>query len=335
MPRTSLDPALASTLRGSELFSNLLDDDLAYLATRVERLRLAGGSRAFGQGDKAGFFLILESGVAAIYRRDEAGREAEAARYIAGDTIGDFEFAVGADFTGSCRCEEDCAFLRFPGSGMTLDDVAGEKPDFAARLLLRSAGMISARLRSTQALISRNSPWVRELRRQIYTDPGTGLWSRAFLDEELPRLVVQPTALILLKPDGFKELNDAHGHQAGDAAMERFAEMLAGQVERLGRGWALRLRSNEMGLVIPSCAEGEATETARILMALTGALDLSRAVPGCGFRFTASAAVALWPADGPDWKRLVEEAYSILTKAWSSGGDRIYRLRARKQGEAR
>ena len=51
-----------------------------------------------------------------------------------------------------------------------------------------SLAMISGRLRATHRLIAENAPWVRELNRQIYTDPATGMWSRAFLDEEVPRL---------------------------------------------------------------------------------------------------------------------------------------------------
>jgi diguanylate cyclase (GGDEF)-like protein len=197
-----------------------------------------------------------------------------------------------------------------------------------ARLLLKSAAMVSARLRSTQSLISHNAPWVRELRRQIYTDPGTGLWTKAFLDEELARGVERPSSLLIIKPDRFKELNDAHGHSAGDAAMERIAAILNDVVEGLGRGWALRLRSNETALVLPRCGTGEAIEIARGLRSQIGSLDLSSAIPRCAFRFTASMALATWPQDGADWKRLVDDAYSVLTRAWSDGGDRVYRLKA-------
>ncbi len=333
------DPPPASTLlllRGIELFSNLLDDDLAYVATRIDRVKLDAGAEFFSQGESAGRFWILESGGAAIYRRDSApgggGKESEVARYVEGDALGDFEFAVNAKYSGSARALTRVSLIAFPARGLGIADLAREKPGSTARILLRAASMVSSRLRSTQAIISRNATWVRELRRQIYTDPGTGLWSKAFLDEELPRLLEKPTALILIKPDRFKELNDANGHSAGDAAMERFAAMLGDQVERLGRGYALRLRSNEMALVIPRCKQGEATQIARFIAALTAAIDLSHALPGCKFTFTASMAIAVWPEDGADWRRLVDEAYSILTKAWKDGGERLYRLKPRKEG---
>lgn len=330
MHATSKPPAVSALLRRAELFSSLLDDDLAYVTSRVERVSVKAQARIFAQGEAASRFYILESGSVAIIHKDQDGKEREVARYVAGDAMGDFEFAVGALFSGSAIAETDCVLIAFPGFGRSMADLTFEKPDSAARVLLRSASMVSARLRSTQALISRNSPWVRELRRQIYTDPGTGLWSKAFLDEEIPRMVERPSSLILVKPDRFKELNDAHGHSAGDAAMERMAAILNDQVERLGRGYALRLRSNETALVIPRCGAGEAAEMARFVNALVCAVDLSRAIPGCKFSFTASIAFAVWPEDGPEWRRLVDEAYAVLTRAWHDGGARIYRLKARK-----
>ncbi len=324
-------PGLSALLRKAELFSSLLDDDLAYVVSRTDRLSLKSGEGVFRQGDEASRFFIIESGEVAIYQKSADGREIEVARYVQGDCLGDFEFAVGARFSGAARAEIPSVLLAFPGGRLSQAELLAERPDTMARIRLRAASIVSARLRSTQALISHNSPWVRELRRQIYTDPGTGLWSKAFLDEELPRSVEKPTSLLLLKPDRFKELNDAHGHSAGDAAMERIAAILSQEVARIGRGWALRLRSNETALVLPRCGPGEAVEIARGLRAQIGALDLSGAIPRCSFRFSLSMALATWPQDGDDWRRLVDDAYAILTRAWADGGDRVYRLKARKE----
>jgi diguanylate cyclase (GGDEF)-like protein len=326
-----ISPSTLVLLRGVELFSSLLDDDLAYVASRCERLVFSSGDELLAQGGMAERLYVIESGGAAIYRLDGGGNEKEVARYIEGDAIGDFEFAIQTRYSGSARADSPTVAFAFPARGFTMGDLVREKPDSASRILLRAASMVSARLRSTQALISRNSPWVRELRKQIYTDPGTGLWSSAFLSEEIPRFLEKPTSIVLVKPDRFKELNDAHGHSAGDAAMERFAAILNDQVERLGRGYALRLRSNETALVVPRCGPGEAAEIARFVSALAGAIDLSRSVQGCSFSFTASFAIATWPEDGEDWRRLFDEAGAILTRAWRDGGGRIYRLRSRRQ----
>jgi diguanylate cyclase (GGDEF)-like protein len=294
----------------------------------VDLIALESGAQLFGPGETARRFFIVRSGEIGIYRAEAGGTEREMARYVAGDVIGDFDFAVGSAMDATARADSAAELVAFPRGGMGMQDLAKEKPDAASRILLRSLSMISSRLRSTQRLISENSPWVRELRRQIYTDPGTGLWSRAFLDEELHRNIVEPTAVVMVKPDRFKELNDAHGHSAGDEAMAHLSGILVGETERMGRGWALRLRSNETAVVVPDCGADEATAVARRLSLSIASMDVS-AARGTGFAFTSSMALAVWPEDGEDWKRLVEDAYGILTKAWSDGGDRLYRLKLR------
>jgi diguanylate cyclase (GGDEF)-like protein len=330
MKNDAPDCELFALLRKAELFSTLLDDDLGYVATRVASFKLEKGKELFRAGDEARRFFILTSGEIAIYRKQDYRAEIEIARYVAGDVIGDFDFVLGSRLGDRAIAERDAVLLAFPAGVSGMTDIERENPGAAARILLRAAAMISSRLRATQALISTNAPWVRELRRRIYTDPGTGLLSRAFLDEELPKSLEWPTAMILVKPDRFKDLNDAFGHAAGDAAMSELSAILIVETERLGRGWALRLRSNETALVVPRCDAPEAIELARRLALLVSRLDLGAAIPNCDFRFTASVVLAVWPDDGEVWPKLVEDAYAALTKAWSSGGNKIYRLMGRR-----
>jgi diguanylate cyclase (GGDEF)-like protein len=326
MPAAIDRPELIALLKKAELFSKLLDADLSYVAERINLIALESGQILFYQGEKANRFFIVRSGEIGIYRTEERGVEREMARYVAGDVIGDFDFAIGSALDATARADSRAELIEFPRGGMGMHDIAKERPDAASRILLRSLSMISSRLRSTQRLISENSPWVRELRRQIYTDSGTGLWSRAFLDEELHRNLEKPTAIVMVKPDRFKELNDAHGHSAGDEAMALLSGILVGETERLGRGWALRLRSNETAVVVPNCRVDEAAAVARRLSSSIAAMDVS-AARGTGFVFTSSLAIAVWPEDGDDWKRLVEDSYENLMKAWREGGNRLYRIR--------
>ncbi|MCX7023744.1 MAG: diguanylate cyclase [Spirochaetes bacterium] len=334
MPRSNqteeppVDPGLVALLRGAELLSGLLDDDLSYVASRAESLSFARGEAVFSPGERARRFFIVKSGEVLVYRAGEGGRVDEMARYLSGDVIGDFDFARGAVLDASATAVEDSELVVFPGSGYSLDALALERPDATARLLLRSLAMIASRTRSTERLISENAPWVRELRRRVYTDPGTGLWSAAFLDEAIPASLAEPSAIVMMKPDRFKELVDAHGHAAGDAAMSRIAAMLEREARTLRRGWALRLRSNETAIVVPACAETEAVEIARRVARAIQALDISDAIGGETFRFTSSVSVGVWPDDCPDWRRLVEHAYGVLMRAWRDGGSRIYRARS-------
>lgn len=327
------DRELVALLRKAELFSSMGDEDLAFAASRSDLVALGPGELLFEKGERARRFYIVRAGAIDVFRAEPGGSERAMARYIAGDAIGDFDFAVGSILDASARADGQAELVAFPGGAKDMRDLAAERPQAAARILLRSLSMISSRLRSTQRSISANSPLVRELRRQIYTDPGTGLWSRAFLDEELRRELPRPTALVMIKPDRFKELIELAGHSAGDEAMALLAALLSAEVQGLGRGWAFRLRSNETAVVVPNCDRPEAEAVAGRLAAAIAAMVLP--LPGgSAFSFTSSMALGLWPEDGEDWSELFEAANVELLRAWREGGNRLYALGESRGGEA-
>lgn len=72
---------------------------------------------------------------------------------------------------------------------------------------------------------------VDQLAALAHTDPLTGVANRRGLDAELTSLLADPVvsvhaALYFVDLDGFKEINDAHGHAAGDTALRAVAERL-------------------------------------------------------------------------------------------------------------
>jgi len=233
---------------------------------------------------------------------------------------------MNSNHNANAIAASDSELLVFPMDGLRMEDLAREKPDAVSRILLRSLVMVSSRLRSTHKLISENAPWIRELKRQIYTDPPTGLMSRTFLDEEVPKLLSPPTAVILLKPDRFKLLVDAYGHQAGDEAMSMIAELLESTAASLGRGWAIRLKSNETALIVPNCDERRAHSLLCALAKDLSRLDPSRISRESDFKFSGSFAVGIWPQDEGEFSRLFEKAENVLWRAWKDGGERAYRV---------
>lgn len=320
-------PEAALLLTQAEFCKRLLQDDLYWLASRAGVYALADGQELFRPGERAERFYVLKEGSVVVSRGSEGGGEREMARFESGDVIGDFDFARGAEYDAWARAAGGATLLAFPDLGLGMGRLAQERPDVAARIFLRSVAMISSRVRSTQRLISENAPWVRELRKQMYTDPPTGLWTRSFLDEELPKAVAAPSAVVLMKPDRFKELCDRHGHGAGDRAMDRIADLLKAEARAARRAWAIRLRSNETALVLSGHGADEAMRAAARLSKAVAAIDLKALCGAQGLSLTASVAVAVWPEDGDDFKSLVEHAYGILMRAWRDGGNRAYRAR--------
>lgn len=65
-----------------------------------------------------------------------------------------------------------------------------------------------------------------DLRRIADRDPLTGLANRRALADVFRAVQPEGATLIFLDLDGFKKINDEHGHQAGDACLARFAAAL-------------------------------------------------------------------------------------------------------------
>lgn len=312
-------------ISGVELFSTLLDDDLAYVASRAGFRRISEGTFLFKAGDTAKQFFVVKSGTVAVTTPPGPKGSQELARYVTGDVFGDFHFVISGEYNAAARATEDTELLVFPGDGFSFERLCEEKPDTASRILLKSISMIESRLRSTRQLIAENAPWIRELRKQVFIDPATGLWNRSFMDSELPHLLSGSVAVIMFKPDNFKELNDTLGHVAGDDILRRMAELVIAEANRV-RGWAIRLRSNEMCLVIPVTGDTDAIGAARKIQ-----LSLPSAVPFEEYRvpflLTASAALGMWPDDDENWQRLTERTNDAMMQVWKNGGNRLALLK--------
>jgi diguanylate cyclase (GGDEF)-like protein len=79
---------------------------------------------------------------------------------------------------------------------------------------------------------------VNKLERRAATDPLTGLLNRSSFEHAVERARVslvsseELAAILLIDLDGFKEVNDVHGHGAGDALLQRFAAGLSAACRR-------------------------------------------------------------------------------------------------------
>ena len=315
-----LDP---TPLHRCELLASLSQDDLDFAASRSGVLNLSPGGRLFSPGERAERFYVVLDGSIRIFKPREDGGEDEMAVFQVGDALGDFDFARRAVYDAYAEARGQASLIVFPQTGLSMDDLAKERPETVSRILLRSLGMIASRLRSTHALISRNAPWVQELRRRSFEDPGTGLWNRAFFDEVVSQDPQAPFALILMKPDRFKLLVDTLGHAAGDEAMIRITGILQSIARRLGRGWAIRLKSNEVALAVNRCGPQEAAELAGELSRSIAAMEPTPLGPDApAFVFSATLVYACWPEDGIQWKPLFDSLYAFLMESWRAALER-------------
>ena len=319
-----------SSILKSDLFSKFSSVEKNSIVVRTGIMSLRKGGLLFSPGEKAEHLYFLLRGMVRIFKPHKSGADDEIARFTPGDIIGDFDFARRAEYDAYAEATEDSSLVMFPGFGLSMDKFALEEPQLNSRLLFNSVAMVTDRIKSTRKLIIESAYWVKELHRKVYEDPATGLWKQTFVSEEINQLLENPMALIMLKPDRFKILVDTLGHDAGDEAMIKIAAILKGITRKLDRGWALRFKSNETGILINKC---DAAQAESIALSLAKAIvDLPR-VPLTkkeSFSFTGSICWGIWPQDNKSWDSLFDGTYSLLLDTWKAGGSKIVRY-ARKR----
>ena len=92
-----------------------------------------------------------------------------------------------------------------------------------------------------------HSLWMRQRFEMARRDPLTGLITRAAFTERAQsslRRNSERSAVYVIDLDGFKQVNDIHGHAAGDAILAATGRRLAGWAT-LSRGYVARLGGDE------------------------------------------------------------------------------------------
>jgi diguanylate cyclase (GGDEF)-like protein len=122
----------------------------------------------------------------------------------------------------------------------------------------------------------------------------------------------RPFALVTCDLDGFKALNDRHGHLAGDMALERMGSMLADALRQTDA--AFRIGGDEFALLLPETDEAEVRAVIdRIAASLTDGADPRFE------QLQASFGVAVYPRDGDDPETLFRAADEAMYAAKRSG----------------
>lgn len=116
----------------------------------------------------------------------------------------------------------------------------------------------------------------------------TKLYNRAFYADEINRLErksLRPVSAIMIDLNGLKEANDQLGHDAGDALLRRFGEILNGAVSRPSH--AARIGGDEFAVLMPgadSRAVSAMVETINELLKINNQFYSSAPLSmSCGF----------------------------------------------------
>jgi two-component system, cell cycle response regulator len=162
---------------------------------------------------------------------------------------------------------------------------------------------------------------VSEIERASITDALTGLANRRGFDIELARELARsgrtgaPVALCLIDVDHFKAYNDAHGHQAGDRALEAVGSALAGVARRTDS--AARYGGEELALLLPETTLDDAVVVAERVREAVAAIELEHG--------SVTVSVGVAAAEGARTpEELVAVADSALYSSKRSGRNRVH-----------
>jgi diguanylate cyclase (GGDEF)-like protein len=184
--------------------------------------------------------------------------------------------------------------------------------------LLLGIGAASALLLFKLERLARTLDRERQMASRLAgTDTLTGLGNRRAFHEELAaRLKDGGTfALACIDLDGFKSVNDRHGHAAGDAVLSGVASRLA---RILGPGdRAYRLGGDEFALLLEAKERDLTRFAKKIVLTLDDSYELDGQARG---RVGASVGIAMAPIDAVEAERLMSRADAALYVAKGERG---------------
>ena len=173
---------------------------------------------------------------------------------------------------------------------------------------------------------------VSELRRaeqamrfHAYHDSLTGLPNRRLLDDRLRQAIRlaqrrdRMVAMLLVRLDDFRQVNDTLGHGAGDAVLREVAQRLGACVRKADT--LARAGADEFAVVVCDLREGADCRLVadKLLQALAPEFRLG----GRRLRLAASIGISLYPSDAGDGEALLRNADAAVLRARQVGRNQV------------
>ncbi len=157
-------------------------------------------------------------------------------------------------------------------------------------------------------------------------DPLTDLANRSLFFDRLRQVILTArreggqVALVMLDLDGFKAINDLHGHGVGDDVLRRLGARLRQDLRATDT--AARIGGDEFALILPRVAGRNAVEqmVRKRLMTAQGPLIVDRR----RINLRMSAGIAMYPEHGRDADTLMRHADAAMYSAKREGRSIVF-----------
>jgi diguanylate cyclase (GGDEF)-like protein len=214
--------------------------------------------------------------------------------------------------------------------GITLHDIPAHNPLGDLLLLLRSSQNTLADTRELAERLRERSNDLKRAYRQLehiaHFDPLTGLPNRVLLSDRLQQAMSQSQrqgrtlAVIYLDLDGFKPINDRHGHAIGDQLLVTLAQRMK---EVLREGETLsRIGGDEFVAVLVDLEEPQ--DCTPVLYRLLQAAAEPIIAGDFTLSVSASIGVTFFPQDNGDADLLLRHADQAMYQAKQNGKNRYH-----------
>lgn len=163
------------------------------------------------------------------------------------------------------------------------------------------------------------------MRKQAYYDQLTGVYNRALFMHQLRHDMKQAdrnrnlVSVLFLDLDGFKLVNDTHGHSTGDLLLQQVAIRLKDCVRTSDT--VARFGGDEFALILTNITQTQSVFdiAEKIRQALLAPYDLA----GITLSISASIGYSLFPADSQDPQALIDLADRAMYRVKFSGKNNV------------
>jgi diguanylate cyclase (GGDEF)-like protein len=170
-----------------------------------------------------------------------------------------------------------------------------------------------ARLAKQNATLKREIARLQVYRAMAYRDPLTALWNRRFFEERLKEEFSRSRraggerkfSVAIIDINGFKEINDEHGHQAGDNLLKWVGEFLVAHLRT--HDVPCRTGGDEFMVLLPDLSEADCAPVISRLRQQLAAANQDRTVP-----VSLSIGTASWPEISDSCDKMLEIADAAM-----------------------
>lgn len=168
--------------------------------------------------------------------------------------------------------------------------------------------------------------FARELEEMATKDQLTGLYNRRYLEISLQQIVAgiqrrgTMLGILMCDMDFFKQVNDTHGHDAGDIVLKKLSLSLSESVR--SSDLVIRFGGEEFLILLLDIHENQTLKVAEKIRAAVEGITFQ--LPGADIKKTISIGTAVFPGPGGNgiWE-IIKQADVALYKAKDSGRNRV------------